>query len=144
MANLSGADLSRADLSRANLSGADLAWANLSKADLREADLSGADLARANLSGADLAWANLSKANLSGADLVWADLGEIRVVQFGPTGSRRDYLVFKFGPSLDEVMTGCFTGTLAEFKAAVTSTHGDNRYGLEYQAIIAMLEALRQ
>ncbi len=79
MANLKGADLSRADLSGAylsgaNLSGAYLSGANLSGADLSGANLSGADLSRADLSGAYLSGANLSGAYLSGANLSGADL----------------------------------------------------------------------
>ncbi len=68
-ANLSGANLSGANLYGADLSGANLFGANLSGANLPGANLSRADLSVANLSGADLSRANLSGANLSGADL---------------------------------------------------------------------------
>jgi tetratricopeptide (TPR) repeat protein len=82
MADLSGANLSRANLaganlSRANLSGADLSGANLSDAVLFGVNLSNAKLNHATLIGADfrntylvntqLIGVNLSEANLQGA-----------------------------------------------------------------------------
>ena len=72
-ANLSRANLSRADLGGAHLSGADLSWADLGGAYLRGADLSRADLSPAYLSGAYLIHAYLSGADLSGAYLLWAN-----------------------------------------------------------------------
>ncbi len=39
-----------------------------------------------------------------------------------------------------EVSTGCFQGTLEEFKKQVKRTHGENRYGKEYQAAIAFIK----
>lgn len=89
---------------------------------------------RANLSGANLSRANLSRANLSGADL-----SGVRIWQFGPAGSRGGWLVIKWGPGFDEVMTGCFRGTLAEFESAVQTTHGGNKWGVQYRGIIALV-----
>ena len=142
-ANLRDADLSDADLARANLTGANLRDADLSRADLDGAILTLADLDGAILAGANLAGANLAGANLAGADLTDADLPtRTHIWQFGPCGSRRSYLVVMVGPGLDEVSTGCFRGTLAKFEAAVRETHGDNKYGKEYQSIIACIHSL--
>ena len=118
--------------------GANLSGANLSGADLYEANLYEADLSRANLYEAYLSEANLWGANLTGA--VFSS--GVRVWQFGPGGSRRDYLVVMQGPDLlDDVRTGCFHGTLAEFAAAVEETHGDNRHGRWYRGLIALVRA---
>ena len=121
----------------------DLYEANLSRANLSGANLIGADLYEANLSGADLSEANLRGANLSGANLIGADLGSNHVWQFGPIGSRRDYLVVLHGPDLDQVYTGCFRDTFAKFTVDVAKTHGDNLYGRGYQAVIACIQALK-
>ena len=112
--------------------------------DLYGANLYGANLYGANLAGANLAGADLAGAKLAGADLAGAKLGNHHVWQFGPIGSRKAYLVVKHSPNLDEVTTGCFRGTLAQFVAAVESTHAGNRYGQEYQAVIACIQALKQ
>ena len=133
-------DGKRADLSRADLYGANLSRANLIRADLSGADLSGANLSRANLYEANLNGADLSKADLSGANLGGANLGQMHIWQFGPTGSRRAYLTVKHGPDLDEFMTGCFRGTMAEFEVAVQTTHGDNQFGRQYNGIIALVK----
>lgn len=84
----------------------------------------------------DLGGANLYGANLRNADLGGANLGANRILQIGPGGSRNDYLVLKAGPNLDEVITGCFRGTLAEFEAQIIQIHGDNTHGRYYQAVI--------
>lgn len=39
-----------------------------------------------------------------------------------------------------EVATGCFHGTLEEFKEKVKSVHGKNQYGKEYQVAIAFIK----
>ena len=132
-ANLSDADLSDADLSDANLFGANLSRAYLGYADLRGANLFGADLFGANLGGAKLGGADLRYANLRAAHL-----GDNRILQVGPVGSRRAQVVLMAGPELDDVRTGCFHGTLSEFETEVQKTHGDNKYGWEYRAIIAL------
>ena len=137
-AYLGGANLRGAYLDGANLGGANLGGANLSSADLREADLRGANLRRANLRGA-----YLDGANLGGVDLRGGYLGGARILQLGPIGSRQDYVVWKHGPELDEVMTGCFRGTLAQFEDAVQQKHGDNVFGQEYRAAIAFIKQLR-
>lgn len=79
------------------------------------------------------------RADLRWADLRWADL-PFCVMQIGPIGSRSDYLIYRFDTGA--VYTGCFSGTLDEFAAAVERTHGNNRDGQDYRAAIAMLRAL--
>ena len=139
-AGLHGADLRGAVLSGAVLHGAVLRGADLSGANLRGADLRGAVLRGANLRGADLRGADLRWADLRGADLRGADLGETKIIQLGPMGSRRDYLVVKrFEDGSTEAMTGCFHGSLEEFAAAVEETHKDHaQFLIEYRAAIQL------
>ena len=121
---------------KANLPNADLRGANLGGADLRGANLRGATLRGANLLGANLGGANLYGANLGGADL-----GNTQVIQIGPLGSRRDYLVAKLFEEGDtEIMAGCFIGTLGDFKKAVMWTHeSGSKYREEYLSAIAFI-----
>ena len=95
--------------------------ANLIDADLRGADLYGADLRGANLRGADL-------------------YGAKDILSIGPGGSRGDMLYAVRWDDGLRIKAGCFWGTLAEFEAAVQSTHGDNQHGKYYRAVIAMLK----
>ena len=154
-ANLAGANLAGADLTGANLVGANLAGANLVGANLVGANLAGANLASANLAGANLAGANLVGANLAGANLVGANLaganlaraylvgatGIKGVLSVGPIGSRRDHLLALDTDAGLVIRAGCFSGSLAEFEAAVTATHGDNEHAIHYRAAIALIRA---
>lgn len=88
--------------------------------------------------------ADLGGANLRGADLGGARLGDWYILQLGPLGSRNDYLVYKSRGEFEELMTGCFKGTLEEFLEAVESTHGNNKYGQEYQAAVAFIRARKE
>lgn len=149
--DLSGVDLIGADLREADLHGANLAGADLYCAHFSDANLVGADLRRANLRSSHLSYANLRHANLIGADFRLADmictvlkeayLGERQVLQIGPIGSRRDYLVAKLFEGGDtEVMAGCFNGTLSEFKEAVMRTHeSGSKYREQYLSAIAFI-----
>lgn len=40
-----------------------------------------------------------------------------------------------------EIICGCFRGTIGEFAARVEETHGDNKFGREYKAIIEVIKA---
>ena len=40
-----------------------------------------------------------------------------------------------------EIVCGCFQGTIGEFAARVEETHGDNKHGREYKAIIEVIKA---
>jgi hypothetical protein len=135
------------------LSGADLRGADLRGAYLSGADLRGADLRGAYLSGADLRGAYLSGADLRGADL----RGAKGILSIGPVGSRGDILYAYIGqpwaivdgkwqadptkPAGPRVKTGCFDGTPKEFAAAVAARHHDSEYGIEYQAVIKLVNA---
>jgi hypothetical protein len=130
---------------------ADLSGADLSGADLRSADLSGADLSGAVLNGAVLSGADLRSADLSGADLRSAE----DVIALGPIGSRGDFIFavlhragdnhyedYKIVPikkTTIYVKTGCFWGTLSEFKDAMKRTHKDNSYAETYNAAIVFI-----
>jgi hypothetical protein len=156
-ANLSGANLYGANLCGANLCGANLYGANLCGASLSRANLYGANLSGANLSGADLSPANLSGANLSGANLYGANLygaklygaklyganlvGDRPILQIGPIGSRSSYLVSYLTDDGVKIAAGCWFGSLNDFRVRVKTVHGDNMYGHEYSAAIAMIEA---
>ena len=125
----------------ANLRGTNLGDADLGGAYLRCADLSDANLRGAYLGGAYLYGANLRGAYLRGADLRGAYLGGAKdILSIGPGGSRGDMLYAVRWDDGLRIKVGCFWGTLAEFEAAVQSTHGDNQHGKYYRAVIAMLK----
>ena len=137
-ASLVGARLDRASLDGANLVGARLNRARLVGASLDDARLVGASLDRASLDGARLDRASLVGARLDDAGTL---LGERPVIQIGPIGSRATYLIGYVTNLGVRVRTGCFFGSLDEFRAAVAQTHGDGTHGREYAAAITMIEA---
>ena len=120
--------------SRANLCGADLAMAYLSRANLCGAELARADLSMANLCGADLSMANLAGAELYGANLYG-------YISIGHIGSRKSYLWTRWEEGGFMVRTGCFCGTLDEFKKAVKEKHKSGVHKDEYAAAIKLMEA---
>ena len=138
----SSADLRYADLSYANLSYANLISANLRYANLRYANLSYADLRYANLSYADLSYADLSYANLRYANLSY---GEIKAtsrpfIQISPLGKdERQLMAFDTDNGIC-LITGCFTGGIKEFKAALKAKHGANLIAKEYLLAVALIE----
>ena len=88
------------------------------------------------------------RADLRGANLRGADLGQWRILSLGPIGSRQDTLTHKRCPAVegrdavDEVTTGCFRGTLAEFEAANEARSDGNTVAQEqYRLAIAFLRA---
>ena len=92
---------------------------------------------RANLSGVDLRGADLSGANLSGADA-----GENRFVSMSGIGSSRRMTTYWV--NADKIWSGCFTGTMAEFEAAIEKTHKDNADHLaHYRAAVAFFKACK-
>jgi len=129
--------LEKATGARANLAGANLAGADLAGANLAGADLAGADLAGANLYGADLARADLAGANLAGKKLI----GLRPIFTLGPIGSRCAYFVSYITDAGLILQAGCFRGTVDEFRAKLTNTHGDNDHAKEYTAALLMIEA---
>ena len=95
------------------------------------------DLYRANLS-----WANLRGASLSGASLSGAYLyGARGILAIGPGGSRGDMLYAVAHDDGPRIGTGCFWGTVEEFRQSVNETHGENEHAAYYEACIAMIEA---
>ena len=136
-ANLNGADLTRANLNGADLTRADLNGANLTRANLTRAILYGAILYDAILTRANLYGANLTRADLNGADLTMT--GAFR--QYGRHGSRSDFLNVAETSQGLRLKTGCLAwSTLDEFAAAVTSTHGDNKHGQDYRAVLEQIK----
>jgi uncharacterized protein YjbI with pentapeptide repeats len=103
----------------------------LSGADLSEADLSGADLSEADLSGAHLRRANLSGVHLEGAKNIFS---------IGPGGSRSDMLHAVRHETCVMIFTGCFGDSLEVFAVEVEKTHGDNKHGKYYRAVIEMIK----
>ena len=117
---------------------ANLYEANLSRADLSGADLYGADLSRANLSRANLYDANLYGANMGGK------IGKLKAGGYfscGPQGSRDDVLMAFNSDNGMFVKTGCFTGSLGEFREAVIKTHDEqSKHGKMYLGIANLIE----
>jgi hypothetical protein len=142
--DLRGADLRGADLQNSDLRGADLRGADLQNSDLRGANLRGADLQNSDLRGADLPNSDLRLANLRGADLQNSDLRgadlPIRVISFGPCGSVKQMTLFR--PADDLVQSGCWSGTLADFKLKVPDLFRDRPETLAlFTAGISLFEA---
>ena len=136
-ANLSAADLYAADLRSADLRSANLCAANLESANLESANLYAADLRSANLESAYLESAYLRSANLeSDCKLI----GSRPVFQIGPIGSRSAYLMAFFTDGGIIIRTGCFQGTIEEFKKSVNRDHEYSVHGQEYLAAAALIE----
>ena len=136
-ANLGGANLYGADLHGAYLDGADLGGANLDGAYLHGAYLHGAYLHGAYLDGAYLHGAYLDGADLGGAGKL---IGDRPILQIGPIGSRSDYLTAYITDNGLFLKTGCFFGTIENFKSAIKNTHGDNTHAEEYTAALTLIE----
>ena len=145
-ASLRGASLRGASLEGASLEGASLEGASLRGASLRGASLEGASLRGASLEGASLRGASLRGASLEGASLRGAQLTKDEKVsetsvrpflQIGPLGSRNDTLRLWLTDKGPRIQAGCFWGTVEEFQAAVTKTHGTNEHAQQYQAAIS-------
>jgi hypothetical protein len=117
--------------------GAYLYGADLRGADLRGANLYGANLRGANLYGADLRGAYLRGANLDGAGKL---IGDRPIIQISPIGSRSDFLTAYITDNGIFLKTGCFFGTVENFKSAIKNTHGDNIHAEEYTAALTLIE----
>ena len=63
----------------------------------------------------------------------------IHIGWFSHVGSEHGTLTWYRGKTGILVNRGCFSGTLEEFDAAVTKTHGDNQYGREYRSLIEFI-----
>ena len=143
---LRGRDMSGSDVRWSNLRGSNLRGSNLRGSNLRGSDLSGSDLSGSNLGGSDLSGSNLRWSNLRGSNLRGSNgekltlIGERPMLQFGPLGSRSDYLQAWLADAGVYVRAGCFWDTLAKFSAAVAKTHGNGIHAQEYAAAIALIE----
>ena len=145
-ANLRSANLRSANLRSADLRSADLYGADLRSAELYGANLSGANLRSANLYGAGLSGANLSGANLSGANLYGAEYGDnetlVKYLSIGPIGSRNDYLQVFVTDKQKIIKTGCFSGSVEEFRQAVNKRHDNNDHSRHYMLAINLIEEI--
>lgn len=146
-ASMMGASLEGAYMYGASLEGASLDGAYLNGAYLNAASLDGASLRNTSLNWASLNWASLSRASMSSTSFVGAYLDDKEdtieeIKQFGYFGSTGRYTVaYKCKKSI-KIRCGCFFGTLAEFESKVAETHGDNKYGKEYRAVIDLIRAI--
>jgi len=65
------------------------------------------------------------------------------VVLIGPIGSRNAMLsVYQCEDGGQLIRTGCFLGSPAELRAAVSQTHPNGQYADEYAAALAMIDSL--
>ena len=55
-------------------------------------------------------------------------------------GSRESQTTCYWTADHEQIVCGCFKGTLQEFKEAVERTHGDNAHGRVYKAWITKVE----
>lgn len=80
--------------------------------------------------------------------------GVARIDKMAQITNTNDYCIFQSFGSANRVTTaykrsdgfigiscGCFVGTLYEFMKKVEETHGDDKYGREYRAIIEVIKA---
>ena len=118
------------DLRHADLRFVDLRFSNLCHADLRHADLRHADLRHADLRFADLRFSNLLSADL-----------DTRYIQIGGIGSSKRVTTYCFDD--DEIICGCFKGTLKQFEDQVKETHKNNeQYLKEYLGAIKYIKSI--
>ena len=81
-------------------------------------------------------------ANLGGAYLE----GDIKIKHYlciGPTGSRSTYLQIYNTNKGIYIRTGCFFGTIEQFRSENDSTHNGRRHGDNYRSAIAFIEAYK-
>lgn len=98
----------RCNLRKANFNRAQLAGATFEKCDLTNANLMEADLHDAGLAGSVVSGVDLIEANLAGVH--WP----IRILTVGPFGSVNQMTTFI--PRLNRVVSGCWEGTLQQFR----------------------------
>ena len=68
--------------------------------------------------------------------------GDAHWLLIGPIGSRMSMMTVTADARIGlRVTTGCFSGSLAEFEAAIAATHGDNEHAIHYRAAIALIRA---
>lgn len=107
--------------------------------DVAAGDLGGWVETEENLSQAGAAWVS-GDAQVSGDAWVY---GDAHLLCIGPIGSRHAILTVTRDKGLGlRFTTGCFSGSGAEFAAAVAETHEEGSTArIEYDAAIAMVDA---
>lgn len=150
-ADLREADLREAEVGEAILIGADLRYANMAGANFYGADLSLTALHEAYITGATLAGAKLDRVNISGAKIdmragAIATVGPGNAIwQFGPIGSRNDFLV-AINTDLGLLLSiGCQHHlTVDEFLNEVDKTHGSSHHAKAYRAAVQLMVAMAE
>jgi hypothetical protein len=59
-------------------------------------------------------------------------------------GSRKSQTTTYWTADKNQVVCGCFRGTIAEFEAKVLSVHADNKYGTEYAKYIKIVRTIME
>ena len=115
----------------------------VSFSDVEEGEIGGYVEKEGNLDQSGNAWV-YGNARVSGD--AWVS-GNARVYacrhifSAGPIGSRNDTITFFRTKELQiAVKIGCFTGTIAEFRAKVAETHGDSIHGKTYRLLADVAE----
>ena len=57
-------------------------------------------------------------------------------------GSRSDNTYYYFGGKIDQIVCGCYKGTLKEFKERVESVYGKEKHGEDYMKQVGIMEYL--
>jgi hypothetical protein len=100
---------------------------------MNRASMIGASMVGANMNRASMVGASMDGANMDGANIK-------RILQVGPVGSRKSYLVCFQTDKGIKINAGCWWGTDKEFVARVTKVHGDTIYAKEYTATIKFIQ----
>ena|SRR3990167_1374514 len=87
-------------------------------------------------------WASVGEGAKIGPEIKIESTRDVLTIDF--LDSRKDTLTAVLVTTPITISTGCFTGTIDEFAAAVTHTHRDNDYAREYRAAIAFIRAVAE
>lgn len=150
--SLRGIVLDGANLSFVHLAGRDLTGAIIRNANLDETGVFSTILNDVDLSGStinpDLSSAgDISGLNLRGAILSTEKHGKLALIGtrpftvIEPIGSRRGRLVAYRTRKGVFLKTGCFFGSVSEFRVALEKRHQNNAHAKEYEAALEFIEA---
>ena len=115
--------------------------AKISFSDVKAGEFGGYIENEDNLETSGDAWVSgnaqvYGNARVSGDALVSGDAwvsGDAHYMTISPIGSRDDCITFMRTKTLEiYVSVGCFFGSIAEFRAKVQKTHGDNKHAKAY------------
>jgi hypothetical protein len=59
-------------------------------------------------------------------------------------GSRHNHTTYYWTKEHEQIVCGCFIGTLDDFEKAVEQKHGDNQYGIEYKNWIQKVKLYKE